>query len=733
MKTNRRRLLSVVLTACMLLSLIPLGIRAQEPDATEQTVDFSSAADGEKFDLYHSSNGGFTVSNGMLTPTGAAGEFKALYKTQAESIQSVSVELHPLGTNGPIYGGLYIGASNANHAQDQINALYIGVESHFSGWSDAPNRVDVVVGQFPVWKEHTRKVAETGAGNALFTGGVKQPLTLRADIDGNRVTVTLSLTNNPAKYVTTSFVADRDLSTGAVGIRSHHNNARYDNFTVKGIMPEGSEPTEPTEPEIVPPTDLVDFESQDSGEKFDFYHSSNGGLAVQDGKLVPTGEAGQFKAIYKDENACFSQVSVDIYPGQNGINGGLYVDVTDVDHPTDRITGLGILVQADFTGWSDAPNRLDLVLGTFPQWMELGRVISETGMGNNLFSGGVREPINLTVQIEGNRLTATVRLLSNPNKQISASWVYSQGTDLGLGNVGIRSQFSGAAYDNFAVHYTQVEEDKEPDVTEPPVEPPVMPDPTDLVDFENQDSSAKFDFYHSSTGGLQIQEGKLVPMGEDGEFKAIYRDGGSTIQGVCVDIYPGESGQINSGLYIGASTVENGVDRIKGLSVMVESNHSGWDDAVNRIDIVVGRFPIWKELHRYISETGSGNALFAGAKEPLRLYVTMEDNLLTVTLSLISDPTKFVTTTYAFTGATPLSAHNVGIRSAFNDVRFDDFGVYSQPGGGSADPDGVEQEMPSNNASPNTGDASIPATAAMLLLLSLTGLVLILGKKHKMG
>jgi len=175
------------------------------------------------------------------------------------------------------------------------------------------------------------------------------------------------------------------------------------------------------------------------------------------------------------------------------------------------------------------------------------------------------------------------------------------------------------------------------------------------------------------------------------------------------------------------------VDRIKGLSVMVESNHSGWDDAVNRIDIVVGRFPIWKELHRYISETGSGNALFAGAKEPLRLYVTMEDNLLTVTLSLISDPTKFVTTTYAFTGATPLSAHNVGIRSAFNDVRFDDFGVYSQPGGGSADPDGVEQEMPSNNASPNTGDASIPATAAMLLLLSLTGLVLILGKKHKMG
>lgn len=729
MKKNRRRLLSVVLTVCMLLSLIPLGIRAQEPDVTVQTVDFSSAADGEKFDLYHSSSGGFAVENGMLTPTGAAGEFKAIYKTDAESIRSVSVELHPLGNNGPIYGGLYIGASNAANGQDKIDALYIGVESHFSGWLDAPNRIDLVVGQFPAWKEHARKISETGAGNALFTGGMKQPLTLRADIDGNRVTVTLSLTNNPGKSISTSFTANWDLSLGDVGIRSHHNNARYDNFKVEAILPEGSEPTEPTEPVVIPPTDLVDFEAVDSGDKFDFYHSSNGGFAVQNGKLVPTGESGQFKAVYKDENASFSRVSVDIYPGKNGINGGLYVDVTDVDHPVDQINALGILVQSDFTGWLDAPNRTDLVLGTFPQWRELGRVISETGAGNNLFSGGSKEPINLTVEIDGNRLSVTASLLSNPQKKITASWVYAQGVDLALGNVGIRSQFSDASYDNFAVYYTQVEEDKEPDVTEPPAEPPVMPDPTILVDFESQESSAKFDFYHSTSGGLQVKDGKLMPIGETGEFKAIYRDGGNTIQGVCVDIYPGESGQINSGLYIGASTVENGVDRIKGLTVMVESNHSGWEDAINRIDIVVGRFPIWKELHRYTSETGAGNALFAGAKEPLRLYVTLEDNLLTVTLSLLSNPAKFVTTSYEYTGATPLSTHNVGLRSAFNDVSFDDFGVYTLEGGGS--PDAVEPEETVNGgASPNTGDSSVPTTIFLVMTLSLAGIVMILRKRR---
>ncbi len=713
MKMNR--LWSVVLTAALILSCFPLGARAEEPVVTTDTIDFSSASDAEKLELYHSSTGGFVVENGFLTPSGNAGEFKAMYPALDAPIHSVSVELHPVGANGPIYGGLYIGASDAKDGQDQVNAIYIGVESNFTGWSDALNRLDLVIGQFPAWKEHKRQVSETGLNNNLFTGGMKQPVILQVDIVGNQVNAKVSLASNPGKFITASFTADRDLSLGQVGIRSHHNNARYDNFKVTY---EG----EPPQPEIPPQvTQTVTFEPEDI-DQFDFYHSSNGGFAVQDGKLVPTGEAGQFKAIYKDENASFRSVAVDIYPGQSGINGGIYLDVTNADHPEDAITGLGILLQSDFTGWADAINRIDLIIGTFPQWTELNRVISETGAGNALYAGS-RQPVRLQVEIRGNRLSVKLSLLDNLAKSVSYTYEYAAGVDIALGNVGIRSHISDAAYDNFTVAYDLVEQDKEPDA--PPTPPVPDVEPAGMIDFESADSLAQFDIYRSSTGTLTTLDGKLVPTGETGEFKAIYRDGGSTIQGVSVDLYPGQSGQINSGVYIGASTVRNGVDMIKGLVVMVESNHSGWDDAVNRIDLVVGRFPLWKELHRYTSETGAGNALFAGSKEPVRLYVELDGDRVNITLSLISDPTKFITTSYEYTGATDLSAHNVGLRSAFNDGMFDDFTVYSQPGGGSPNPEDKPQEpsgstgssQPGGNTTPDTGDTFRPEFACMAMLL----------------
>ena len=46
--------------------------------------------------------------------------------------------------------------------------------------------------------------------------------------------VTVSLLSDPSRFVTTTYVLDAsiDLSVGTVGIRSHYNNAMYDNFTV---------------------------------------------------------------------------------------------------------------------------------------------------------------------------------------------------------------------------------------------------------------------------------------------------------------------------------------------------------------------------------------------------------------------------------------------------------------------------------------------------------------------
>lgn len=646
-------------------------VNQQEITVTE-TVAFSSA----NFGLYSSSTGGFKTADGKLIPDGAGGEFKAIYnKVDGAKIQSVSVDIHP-GVSG-INGGLYINAYDPANSQDQINALGVMVESNFSGWSDAKNRVDMVTCSFPAWTELGRVISETGAGNNLFTGGVKKPVRLQVTLEGNELTATLSLVSDPSKCITTTYrhQGAGDLSLGDVGIRSQFSNATYENFTVTYTAPKAPETA---------PTDLVDFESADSGEKFSFYQSSAGGFAVQDGKLVPAGEAGEFKAIYQDTNASFSYVSVDIYPGEHGINGGLYLDVTNAADPVDQVNGLYIGIESDFPHgtepyWEDAPNRLDLLLGKFPQWQELHRVVSETGAGNNLFAGGVKEPVNLSVSIDGNELTATVRLISNPFRAVSFVYTYAEGQNIALGNVGIRSGFSDASYDNFAVRYIEVEEDKEPDVVFPEFTP------TEVLNFDKTDDGGRFDFYHSSKGGFAVQDSKLVPAGEEGEFKAVYRDGGNAIQAVSVDIYPGESGQINAGIYIGTSTVENGVDRIKGLVVMVESNHSGWDDAVNRIDLVVGRFPIWKELHRYTSETGSGNALFTGEKEPLNLTVFLNGNEMTIKLSLLSDPNKFVYTVYTYNGATELPAHNVGLRSPFNDASFDNFAVCTLEGGGSKD------------------------------------------------
>ncbi|MBQ6831499.1 MAG: hypothetical protein IJO28_02570 [Oscillospiraceae bacterium] len=720
--------------------------------APTDTVDFENADSGEKFNLYHSSNGGFAVQDGKLVPSGEAGEFKAIYKDTNASFSYVSVDIYP-GQDG-IRGGLYLDVTDVDHPVDQANALYVGIESDFPhgeepAWEDAPNRLDLVIGKFPQWIELHRVVSETGAGNSLFTGGVKEPVNLSVAMDGNELTVTVSLLSDPSRSVTTTYVYEdgQDMSLGNVGIRSYFCDAAYDDFAVvyeqaeqdkeDDTLPEEPTTTEPTEPVTRPePTDVVDFDDALSREQFHFYHSSNGGFAVEDGKLVPAGEAGEFKAIYKDTNANFSYVSVDIYPGQDGIRGGLYLDVTDVGHGQDQITGLYVGIESDFPhgeepAWEDAPNRLDLVIGKFPQWAELHRAVSETGAGNNLFTGGVKEPINLSVAVRGKKLTVTVSLLSDPSRYLTTTYVCADAKDLGLGNVGIRSQYCNAAYDNFFVVYEQVQEDKEQDILIPELEP------TDVVDFGKKDDAQKFDFYHSSQGGFAVRDGKLMPVGEEGEFKAIYRDGGSTIQAVSVDIYPGESGQINSGIYIGTSTVEDGVDRIKGLVVMVESSFSGWDDAVNRIDLVVGRFPIWKELHRCTSETGNGNALFAGAKEPLNLSVFLDGNTLTVKLSLISNPEKFVTTTYTYNGATELPTHNVGLRSAFNDAAFDNFAVRTLEGGGSNDPEapgsdgGNGTTTGGTGMTPDTGDAFRPELSLTLMLLSIAAIVALVWKKNK--
>ena len=123
MKTMNR-ILSALLVFALVIGFVPAIAQAAENVAV---VDFANA---ENFDLYSTSAGGFQVIDGMLVPTGDAGEFKAIYKDNGQPIKAVSVEMHPNGNDG-MYGGLYIGASNAGNGQDAIDAYYVGIESNF--------------------------------------------------------------------------------------------------------------------------------------------------------------------------------------------------------------------------------------------------------------------------------------------------------------------------------------------------------------------------------------------------------------------------------------------------------------------------------------------------------------------------------------------------------------------------------------------------------------------------
>ena len=195
MRDNRfsksRKTLALLLAVTMLLSMVPAMTVAAETlteQATQtQTVtagdptisrtafwEFSAANQLSDFSLYQSGTSNFTVADGMLVPNGVDGELKAILTNTPSNIRSVSVDILP-GESGSIYGGLYIGASGAGAAVDEINSMIFLIQSNFTGWADAPNRIDIIQGQFGEgWKELSRTVSEAGNGNALFSGGNKQ-------------------------------------------------------------------------------------------------------------------------------------------------------------------------------------------------------------------------------------------------------------------------------------------------------------------------------------------------------------------------------------------------------------------------------------------------------------------------------------------------------------------------------------------------------------------------------
>ena len=93
----------------------------------------------------------------MLVADGTDGEQKAILNQDVSKIESVSVNIIP-GASGNIYGGVYVGAKNPTNAQDSINSMVFLIKSDYTGWSDAPNRIDIVQGEFNGGWKHIKTI-----------------------------------------------------------------------------------------------------------------------------------------------------------------------------------------------------------------------------------------------------------------------------------------------------------------------------------------------------------------------------------------------------------------------------------------------------------------------------------------------------------------------------------------------------------------------------------------------
>ena len=539
---------------------------------------------------------------------------------------------------------------------------------------------------------------------------------------------------------------------------------------------------------------LYTFEDEKEAEDFNFYHSSNGGFAIEDGKLVTTGEAltGEFKAILEKKARKYKSVSVDILPNENGYNVGLFIGASNAEHAFCSIDALGICVTSNFTGWEDAANRVDLVVGSFPVWAELSKTISETGNGNNLFTNGEKKPLTLKVDIDGNIVTITLSLRDNPNTYIQTVYQYTGENELADGYIGLRSVFGESAFDNLYLYYDQYKDDTElkqlvaemdalkavdyseqtwnnlqealttakkvlndEKSTQNEVEAAIkalkaaeaaleLSDIfiTETYTFEDLKEILDFDFYRSSLGEFVVKDGKLVASGEYGDFKGILKGTNRAYKSVSVELYPGEDDNIRSGLYIHGAGFGHAQDNGHALYIGIESFFTGWEDAANRVDIIVGSIPEYKELSRTISETGAGNALYTnGNKEPLKLKVDIKEKEIVITVSLLSNPNKFVQTVYEYTGDGNLMHGRVGVRSLYTTGSLDNFEVLYKPEvyseeeiTGTTMPDvEADNNVNTETSSPDTGDnmGTMMVMAVVMAIVSSGIIVYVIIRKRR--
>lgn len=438
----------------------------------ENMWDFNESSQlTSDFSLYKRNADGthFVVRNDLLyaAPSTASDCRKAILNTIYD-VEQVSADLYP--ADGVLYGGIMLGINKNDNltygggvlanpsvmvtvqdSKTEENALTLRVNVYGDNNGDGKTD-DVLIFQ--------KNYGNSGK-NALYTSGQAQAVRMTVRVEGTSLLIRLSLLANDniyveetaditfdSKGVSTAF--DSTTLKGKIGLAAREYATGFDNFAVKGSVSANADSAEEIEVDGITST----YTFEDAGEllDFDFYRSvTAGGFALNHGMLTvsTSSKEGEYKAILRGEGRTYQKVSVDIYPGTDGIiHSGIYLGVSNAESTWGSVDGVNILLQSDSND-PDKANQMSIYVGDYPNW-KVFKKVNET-----IFHNGVREPVRLTVYIVGRQLTVSVSLLSNPGQYIQFQYLYEGKYDLTQGKVGIRSRNANNGFDNFTVTYQQ--------------------------------------------------------------------------------------------------------------------------------------------------------------------------------------------------------------------------------------------------------------------------------------
>lgn len=707
--------------------------------ASERVYDFADSDEfSNDFTLYKRNNDGvnFTTSAGSLyAASSSTSDCRKAVLNAEYDMDAASVDIYPV--DGVYNGGIMLGITGKVGGGTTANpSIMVFVEDT----NIDNNSYKLKIYGYLDKKEH--KILDLNKSSLLYSDHAAQPVNLKAEISESTLTITLTLLSETASAVNEgTYQCEVDIATyqdesgntifsknsleGKVGLFARAVATKFDDFALFQEMT------------------VYDFEdSKEFSNAFSLYKRNTDGnhFTISDDGILTAEQSTASDCRKAILNALYDveQLSVDIYPVEGKYYGGIMLGANKNDNLTYgggvmsnpsvmvmvQDTGAGgnaITLRVNVYGDNDSDGKIDDV-----------QILSKNYGGSSdktLYKSKSAQAVRLTVQVDGTKLVMRLSLLANDHiyveeqvditSDIKGASTTFDSTTL-EGKVGVIARDYATNFDDFGIKgmvSTEVDRAEELEVD----------GITATYTFENTKEMLDFDLYRSTiTGGFSLNDGRLtVNTGKtEGEYKAILRGEGRVYQKVSIDIYPDENGLIYSGIYLGASNARAGWGSIDGVNILLQSD-SADEDKKNQLTVNVGDYPDWKVLKKV------NEKLFVdGVKEPVRLTVYIVGQELIISVSVLSDLSRYTQFIYQYEGNYDLTQGTVGIRSRNANNSFDNFTiVYQQSEQVSPEID-VKNEPPVI-ASPATGDNTMFLLCAVVMTASLVTVIYECNKRRK--